>query len=212
MKQNLSLTWKGIFFELCMARVQPGHKDLLQVHVTAADADHKQIWYENAPFLQSHFNTKNWWAIDDLDHVMGLVFEDRLTLEENLSSISFAIDGRSVTVDPKALQMHFYAPEAHPPLKDDEWILRHGTSCRAELTLKTEIRPPFDPELLTFSLIQYPDMGYVLIDLDYDGHDELQFTWGEKTYLPPRITGKENLHGTSNTTQEGPATGHEGQR
>ena len=41
------------------------------------------------------------------------------------------------------------------------------------------------------------DMGDILIDLDYEGHDDVQFTWGETTYLEPQFLGKEHFSDTS---------------
>jgi hypothetical protein len=36
-------------------------------------------------------------------------------------------------------------------------------------------------------LIDYPDIGLILIDLDCDGHDDVTYTFGQKTYLQPRF-------------------------
>jgi len=55
--------------------------------------------------------------------------------------------------------------------------------------------------LITLSFIQYPDYGYILIDLDYDGHDEVQFTFGATTYLTPQFFGKDAIDDTSGETE-----------
>jgi hypothetical protein len=65
------------------------------------------------------------------------------------------------------------------------------------LHLDADFVPPFDPSLITLSFLHYPDFGYILIDLDYDGHDDVQFNLGETTYLKPRFVGKDHFNDTS---------------
>ena len=107
------------------------------------------------------------------------------------------IDGTPAPIDPAAFQLGFYAPEAIDPLEKDEWVVCHGTRRKATLQLDAHFEPPFDPSLVTMSFLHYPDYGYILIDLDYDGHDDVQFSLAETTYLKPRFFGKDHFDDTS---------------
>ena len=131
---------------------------------------------------------------DDLDHAMGFVFADRSALSTSLPTMAFEIDGSPAALDPEALQLSFYAPEAIDRLDKDELIVCHGARRQAELNLQADVEPPFDASLLTLSFLHYPDCGYILIDLDYDGHDELQFNLGDPTYLEPRFFEKDHFN------------------
>lgn len=149
-------------------------------------------WYDNASLLNSLFETNNWWGIDNMDHAMGFVFGDRPLLDKSLATIGYTLDGKTVTVDPEALQLSFYLPEGdQDQLIDEDRILCHGTLRQAEMTLNVDVEPPFDPTLLTLSFLTYPDFGHILIDMDYDGHDEVAFAWGETEYLTPRFLKKD---------------------
>lgn len=196
-KKRFTLQWAGTFIELCMGRITAAHKDRLDTGVSDADNDVAARWYENTALLKSLFDADNWWSVDDLDHALGLVFKDRPDLEAKLSKISCEIDGTPVTIDPEVLQLSFYAPEAIDPLAEGERIVCHGSRREAVMHFQAEITPPFDPSLITLSFLHYPDYGYILIDLDYDGHDDVQFTWGEILYLKPRFFGKDHFHDTS---------------
>ena len=192
--KKMTLTWRGAFVELCLARVSPDQRrqiDALPTHGEAADLG--SMWYENHPLLKRLFDVENWWSIDDVDHAMGLVFRDRAAIDDAIQRIAFTIDGVPSRVDPEALQLDFYAPEAVSGLDKGEAIVCHGASREAELHLAADVAPPFDPSLITLSFIDYPDHGLILIDLDYDGHDDVHFSWGETTYLAPRIIGKDRF-------------------
>lgn len=65
------------------------------------------------------------------------------------------------------------------------------------LHLEADFEPPFDPSLIALSFLRYPDYGHILIDLDYDGHDDFEFTWGDTTYLKPRFFAKDHFDDTS---------------
>jgi hypothetical protein len=194
----LSLRWKGTFIELCMNRVSQAQKDRIESLVADAEKTADSAWYENVFVLKSLFGADNWWSIDDLDHCLGLVFADRPTLDNRLSTIRYTIDGVPVTVDPDALQLSFYAPEIiEAPLAETDQILCHGALRQAQMRLDVDIEPPFDPSRLTLSYINYPEYGYVLIDMDYDGHDDVQFSWGETDYLKPRFFEKDHFNDTA---------------
>ena len=196
-KKTFSLEIKGTFIELCLTRVSTTQIDraaALGVDIGNGDP---ASWYANDHVLNSVFNAENWWALDDLDHTMGLLFKDRRALEAKLATIGVIIDNRRVTIDPDALQLSVYALETIPDLAEGESILRHGARREATLHLDAEFTPPFDPELITLSMIRYPGVGLVLIDLDYDGYDELNFTWGETDYIQPRLIGKDAFDDTA---------------
>lgn len=114
--QTLTIDWKGIFVELCLGRVSPSQRKAISVHTPDLETEAKIAWYDNTDLLKSIFKVDNWWSVDDLDHAMGLVFADRDALDRQLKRIAYTIDGRPVTVDPEALQLSIYAPEALPPL------------------------------------------------------------------------------------------------
>ena len=196
-KKKMALQWSGVFIELCLGRITRAQKALIDVHCSDLENNSQAQWYDNISFLKAHFHVDNWWSIDDLDRAMGLIFTDRSDLEKQLATMVVEIDGSPVSIDPEALQLSFYAPEAMVPVDNDEQVICHGTRREAQLNLKTEFEPPFDPSLITLSFIQYPDYGTILIDLDYDGYDEVQFALGETTYLKPRFLGKEDLNDTS---------------
>ncbi|BBO93021.1 hypothetical protein [Desulfosarcina ovata] len=195
--KTLSLQWKGTFIELCLGRVNRQQREALESRGLDLDRDIGSTWYDNTDLLESVFNAENWWSIDDLDHAMGLVFQDRATLDRQLSQITYTIDAQSVSVDPDALQISVYAPETLDPLDAHERIVCHGTRRRAVLHLEVEFSPPFDPSLITLSLLRYPDIGYILIDIDYDGDDEARFTWGETEYIQPRFYRRDHFDDTS---------------
>lgn len=191
MKQQLTLQWSGPFIELCMGRLTPVQRRALESYGAEMDDDIAAAWYLNADLLRDHFNTTNWWAVDDVEHTMGLVFADRADLRTRLGDIAFAIDDAPITVDPEAIQLSTYAPETIADIAADDVILRHGARRPAEMRLKVEFTPPFDPSLITIALLDHPDEGLILIDLDYDGHDDVRFTFGPTTYLKPRVVGKD---------------------
>lgn len=197
MKKKLKLQWTGSFIELCMARVTPDQQQAMESRLANMDADIESAWYTNAELLKAHFDAANWWSIDDLDHVMGLVFKNRQELDAKMAAIAFEIDGIPLTVDPDAIQLSFYAPEAIEEGSRNERILCHGARREAIVQLTADVEPPFDPSLITLSLLRYPDYGFILIDLDYDGHDDVQFTFGETTYLKPLYLGKESIDDAS---------------
>ena len=197
MKKKLKLQWTGSFIELCMARVTPDQQQAMESCWANMDADIGSAWYTNAELLNSYFDAANWWSVDNLDHVMGLVFKSRPELDAKMATIAFEIDGIPVTVDPDAIQLSFYAPEAIEEGGRNERILCHGAHRKAIAQLTADVEPPFDPSLITLSLLHYPDYGFILIDLDYDGHDDVQFTFGETTYLKPLYLGKESINDAS---------------
>ena len=193
-EKRITLQWEGTFIELCMGRITRAQKDHIDAHCADLDKDAQSLWYDNAELLKSLFDADNWWSVDDLDHAMGLVFADRSALETKLAKIAFEIDGIPVTIDPETLQLSFYDPEAIDSIDQDERVVCHGTRRQAVLHLQADFEPPFDPSLITLSFLHYPDYGYILIDLDYDGHDDVQFTMGETTYLNPRFFGKDHIN------------------
>jgi hypothetical protein len=200
-KMQIQLKWPGILIELCLNRINRAQKDQIDAHCLGPGNDICSLWYDNPSFLRQHFNVDNWWSLDDLDRAVGLVFPDRADLERRLSAISVEIDGSPKTVDPEAIQLSFYLPEAFDPVDHGEWVLCHGLKREALLELNVDSEPPFDPSLITLSFIHYADYGYILIDLDYDGHDDVQFTLGDTTFLKPRFLGKETIDDASRPTQ-----------
>jgi hypothetical protein len=195
--KQMTLHWEGTFLELCMARISRAQKNRIDADCGDFGGTLGSLWYDNAARLKSLFDADHWWAVDDLDHAMGLVFADRAVLDRQLAAITYKIDDVPVTVDPDALQLSFYAPEPLAPLAADEHILCHGARRQAVLRLQVDFEPPFDPTLITLSFLRYPDYGHILIDLDFDGHDDVTFTWGETTYLKPRFFAKDHFHDTS---------------
>ena len=201
-KSSLTLTWQGTFIELCMGRITPQQRSRIDAVLAASGGDWRSAWYENTFLLKSLFSADNWWSVDDLDHAMGLVFADRRDLEAKMSAIRYTVDGVPATVDPEALQLSFYTPELiDVPWEIDDRIVCHGTRRQATLVLSADYEAPFDPSLITLSFITYADYGSILIDVDYDGHDDVRFTWGETTYLEPKIVGKDTFDEASSETQ-----------
>lgn len=194
---KMALQWEGMFIELCIGRITQAQKSQVDFCRTDLDRDVQTLWYDNTTLLKTLFDADNWWSVDDLDHAMGLVFADRSTLDAALAKIVLVIDGTPVTVDPDGLQLSFYAPEAIAPLQEDEQVVCHGTQRQAVLRLEADFEPPFDPSLITLSFLHYPDYGTILIDLDYDGHDHVQFTFGDTTYLKPRFFRKDHFSDTT---------------
>lgn len=186
-KETMQLQWSGTFVELCMGRVNRRQKAQIDAHFSDFEKDAESAWYENATLLKTGFDAENWWSVDDLDHVMGLVFANRTELEAAMKAMRFVIDGKPASVDPDAFQLSFYAPENMEPPAKDERILSHGARREAQIRLHADYTPPFDPSLLTLSFIDYPDIGLILIDLDYDGYDDVAYTFGRTTYLHPRF-------------------------
>lgn len=186
-KETMQLQWSGTFVELCMGRVNPSQKAQIDSHCPDFEKDVASRWYENAPLLKTGFDAENWWSVDDLDHVMGLVFANRTELEAAMKAIRFVIAGQPATVDPEGFQLSFYAPEEMAPLAKEERIVCHGARREAQLRLQADFMPPFDPSLVTLSLIDDPDIGLILIDLDCNGHDDVTYTFGQTTYLQPRF-------------------------
>jgi hypothetical protein len=186
-KETIELQWSGTFVELCMGRVNRSQKSRIDSHCPDFETDVESRWYENTQLLKTAFDAENWWSVDDLDHVMGLLFANRTELEAAMKAIRFLIGGKPAAVDPDAFQLSLYAPEEMEPPAENERILCHGARREAQLRLQAEYTPPFDPSLVTLSLIDYPDIGLILIDLDYDGHDDANFTFGRTTYLRPRF-------------------------
>ncbi len=197
-RKKMFLRWAGTFIELCMGRVNRLKKSQIDTRRCTDFKDRIQSsWYDDTVLIKRVFGADNWWSVDDLDHAMGLVFADRSALDTNLSKMDVDIDGTPATIDPEAFQLSFYVPETIAPLDEDEWVVCHGTRRDAILHLDADFAPPFDPSLITLSFLHYPDYGYILIDLDYDGYDDVQFTFGETTYLRPRFFGKDHVDGTS---------------
>ena len=194
----LSIRWQGTFIELCMHRVAGEEKARIDATLTDSDEKLESAWYENSFLLKSLFGAANWWSVDDLDHSMGLVFSDRSLLDSGLSTIRYTLAGVPVTVDPDALQLSFYTPEAvEGPFAATDRILCHGTRRQAQMGLDADIQPPFDPSRFTLSFLYYPGYGYILIDFDYDGHDDVHFNWGELSYLKPRFFEKDHFNDTA---------------
>jgi len=196
-KSRLTIQWEGSFIELCMGRINRAQKGKIDARCTDIDKDIQSSWYDNTDLLRTLFGADNWWSVDDLDHAMGLVFADRSALDTQLAKLAFEIDGTPATIDPEALQLSFYAPEAFDPLDDGERVVCHGARREAALHLKADFDGPFDPSLITLSFLHYRDYGYLLIDLDYEGHDDVQYDFGETTYLKPRFFGKDHFNDTS---------------
>lgn len=196
-KKKMALQWSGVFIELCLGRITRAQKALIDIHCPDLEKNSQAQWYDNTSFLNTHFQVDNWWSIDDLDRAMGLIFTDRNDLEKQLAAMVVIIDDTPASINPEAPQLSFYAPETMAPVDKDEQVICHGTRREALLQLKAEFEPPFDPSLITLSFLQYPDYGTILIDLDYNGHDDVQFTLGETTYLKPRFLGKEDIDDTS---------------
>jgi len=196
-KKKFSLRWAGTFIELCMGRINGLKKSQIDARCTDLEDDIQSSWYDNTLLFKGVFGADNWWSVDDLDHAMGLVFADRSALDNQLSKIAFDIDGTPATIDPEALQLSFYVPEAIDPLDKDEWVVCHGARRDAMLHLDANLSPPFEPSLITLSFLHYPDYGYILIDLDYNGHDDVQFNFGETTYLSPQFFGKDHFNDAS---------------
>ena len=196
-KKKFSLRWAGTFIELCMGRINGLKKSQIDARCTDLEDDIQSSWYDNTLLFKGVFGADNWWSVDDLDHAMGLVFADRSALDNQLSKMAFDIDGTPATIDPEALQLSFYVPEAIDPLDKDEWVVCHGARQDAMLHLDADLSPPFDPSLITLSFLHYPDYGYILIDLDYNGHDDVQFNFGETTYLSPQFFGKDHYNEAS---------------
>ena len=186
-RTQFDLRWPGVLIELCLSRINRTQKGHIDAHCLGPGKDVRSAWYDNPSFLRQYFNVENWWSLDDLDRAMGLVFSDRDDLEKRLSSISLEVDSASKTVDPQALQLSFYASEPMDPVAPGELVLCHGVQREAVLELNVDSKTPFDPSLMTLAFIHYPDYGYILIDVDYDGHDDVQFTLGDTTYLKPRF-------------------------
>ncbi|WP_319525880.1 hypothetical protein [uncultured Desulfosarcina sp.] len=186
-KETMQLQWSGTFVELCMGRVNRSQKAKIDSHCPDFEKDVESGWYENEQLLKTAFDVENWWSVDDLDHVMGLVFANRTELEAAMKAIRFVIGGKPATVDPDAFQLSFYAPEEMASPAKGERVLCHGARREAQLGLAVDFEPPFDPSLVTLSFIDYPDVGLILIDLDYDGHDDDTYTFGRTTYLQPRF-------------------------
>lgn len=195
--KKLSLQWKGTFIELCMGRLSRFKKNEIDARCTDSGSNIQSSWYDNTELLKTLFGADNWWSVDDLDHAMGLFFVDRSALDARLAKMTFEIDGTPATIDPEAPQLSFYAPEAIDPLENGELIICHGAQREATLHLQADFEAPFDPSLITLSFLHYRDYGYILIDLDYDGHDDVQFDLGDTTYLQPRFFGKDHLNDTS---------------
>lgn len=193
----LALQWEGTFIELCMGRLSRAKKSQIAALCTDGDKDIQSSWYGNKKRLQALFGVDNWWSVDDLDHAMGFVFADRSILKKKLATMAFEIDGTPAAIDPEAFQLSFYAPEAIGPLGEDDLIVCHGARQEAILHLDIHIESPFDPSLVTLSFLHYPDHGDILIDLDYDGHDDIQFNFGDTTYLKPQFFGKDHFNDTS---------------
>lgn len=194
----LSLKWQGTFIELCMNRVTHAQKSRIDAALTDSEQKIESAWYDNVFLLKSLFSADNWWSVDNLDHSMGLVFADRAFLDKKLSSIRYTLDGTPITVDPDSLQLSFYAPEPiDASLASTDQILCHGTLRQAEMQLEVDVQPPFDPTCLTLSFLHYPNYGFILIDMDYDGHDDVQFTWGTTEYLKPRFFEKDYFNDTT---------------
>ena len=187
-KEKMHLEWSGIFIELCAGRVT--HEQKRQIDARWPELEKSTQfadWYENTILFETVFTAENWWSVDDLDHIMGLIFSDRAELDSALTAMRFEIAGTPATVDPNAFQLSFYAPESMEPQGTDDRIVRHGARMDAQLQLEADFVPPFDPSLLTLSFIDYPETGLILIDLDYDGHDDVAMRFGKKTYLPPQF-------------------------
>lgn len=195
-KRQVTLQWTGTFIELCLGRITPAQKDHIDAHCTDLSQNVQSLWYDNTDLLQSVFQADNWWSVDNLDHAMGLIFPDRSILDKELAAISVEIDGTPVSIDPEALQLSFYAPEAIDLLEKDDRVVCHGTRRQAVMQLQAEFAPPLDPSAVTLSFLHYAGYGYILIDLDVDGHDDVNFTWGKTTYLEPRFVGKEHFNDT----------------
>ncbi len=196
-QKKIIIQWAGSFIELCIGRLTQAQKCHLDAHCTDLERDFQSSWYRNTGLLQSLFNVDNWWSVDDLDRAMGLVFKDRSAIETKLATMTVEFDGTPATIDPEALQLSYYAPETIDPLNDDGWAVCHGTRRGAVLRLEADVEPPLDPSLITLSFLHYPDYGYILIDMDYDGHDDVQFTLGETTYLRPRLFRKDHIDDAS---------------
>ena len=196
-KMRLTLQWEGTFIELCMGRITPAQKKKIDRRCGDLNKDVQSAWYQNTTLLKSVFDADNWWSVDDLDHAMGLVFADRPDLDRRLTEITLEVDGRPASIDPDALQLSFYVPESVGPLARGERVACHGTRRKAVMRLQAEVERDFDPSLITLSFLHYPDVGTILIDLDVDGHDDAEFTWGETTYLTPRFLGKDYFDETS---------------
>ena len=187
-KEKMHIDWSGVFIELCAGRVTPKQKRQIDTHCPDLEkASQFEGWYENTKMLETVFAADNWWSVDDLDHVMGLIFIDRAELDAALTAMRFEIAGTPAAVDPNAFQLSFYAPETLEPERPVDRIVRHGARMEARLQLKVDFSPPFDPSLLTLSFIDYPETGLILIDLDYDGHDDVAMSFGKTTYLPPHF-------------------------
>jgi hypothetical protein len=182
----------------CAWAASIGSKKIKSIRTSPTfDKDIQFLWYDNTELLKALFGADNWWSVDDLDHAMGLIFADRSDLDKKLATMAFEIDGISAAIDPEAPQLSFYAPETILPLDKEGWVVCHGARRDAMLHLDANFEPPFDPSLITLSFLHYPDHGYILIDLDYDGEDDVQFKFGDTAYLKPRFFGKDHFNDTS---------------
>jgi hypothetical protein len=190
---QMSLRWHGSAIELCMGRITAMQKKTIQARHAPIGKDFRSRWYDNTELFRSVWGVDNWWSVDDFDHVMGPVFKKQSRIQRDLSAISIEVDGATATIDPGSVDLRFYVPETVKPPEDDDLIVCHGAQREATVTLQADCRPPFDSSLLTLSFMQYEGYGNILIDMDYDGYDDVQMSFGQTTYLQPRFLEKDDL-------------------
>jgi hypothetical protein len=190
---QMSLRWHGTAIEICMGRITAAQKRTIEARCAPLGKDLRSGWYDNTELFRSVWRVDNWWSVDDVDHVMGPVFEKQSRILRDLSAISIEVDGAPTTIDPESVDLRFYAPETVKPTEDDGLIVFHGARREATVTLQANCRQPFDSSLLTLSFMQYEGYGNILIDMDYDGYDDVHFSFGQTTYLQPRFLEKDAI-------------------
>jgi hypothetical protein len=125
-KKQMTLQWAGTFIELCMGRITPSQKDHIDTHCTDLSQDLQSLWYDNSDLLNRFSKRTTGGPLMIWIMPWGWFFPTGPLLDKRLATIGFEIEGTPATIDPEALQLSFYAPEAIG------WIRRRtGSSATA---------------------------------------------------------------------------------
>ncbi len=188
-KKELNLSLHGKSIELCIGRIHAEQKRKIDAFCLKNNILPEVAWYEDKKTMHSILAVDNWWSVNQLDHAVGLLFTDKDEIKTALKSLEIAFDGTNSKSDTAQLHMEFYLPEKINAPDNNEIVVSHGAVRNGHLRLKAESEHGFDPSMIRFSFLHYKDYGYILIDMEYDGFDDIEYSFTDESFLAPTFTG-----------------------
>lgn len=182
-EKELIITLHGKSIELCIGIIKSEQEKRLDTFCRQSNLSSEKAWYENREAMKTIMNVENWWSVNQIDHAVGFLFSDKDDIKTALATLNITVDGNPVKSSPNQILTGFYLPEKIDSTGKDQRIVVHGALRTGHLTLRATPEKEFDPSLLQLNFLYYEDYGYILIDMDYDGFDEVEYHFSGESFL-----------------------------